>query len=66
MKAGGARAFFLCGSYLTDMGELSLAREPAITDKQQGWHDALNIVIGQFIDVAWQNGLGQGRERARC
>ena len=37
---------------------------PNITDKQQGWNDALNIIIGQFNDVAWQQGIGQQRESA--
>ena len=35
-----------------------------MTDKQQGWNDALNIVIEQFHDVAWQNQLARQREKA--
>ena len=34
-----------------------------MTDKQQGRHDALDIVIDKFRDVAW-DGLRQERERA--
>ena len=45
-------------------GRISHAREPAMTDKQQGWNDALNIVFDQFNYVAWQKGLGQERQRA--
>ena len=35
-----------------------------MTDKQQGWNCALNIVFDQFNYVAWQKGLGQERKRA--
>ena len=35
-----------------------------MTDKQQGWNDALNIVFDQFNYVAWQKGRGQERQRA--
>ena len=35
-----------------------------MTDKQQGWNDALNIVFDQFNYVAWQKGLGQERKKA--
>ena len=35
-----------------------------MTNKQQGWNDALNIVIEQFHDVAWQNELARLREKA--
>ena len=35
-----------------------------MTDKQQGWNNALNIVVDKFNDVAWQKGLCQERERA--
>ena len=38
--------------------------DPTITDKQQGWNDALNIVIDKFCDVAWREELVQERERA--
>ena len=35
-----------------------------MTDKQQGWNDALNIVFDQFNSVAWRMGLDQERKRA--
>ena len=31
-----------------------------MTDKQQGWNDALNIVSDQFNYVAWQEGARPG------
>ena len=45
-------------------GRIGHAREPTVTDKQQGWNDALNIVFDQFNYVAWQKGRGQERQRA--
>ena len=35
-----------------------------MTDKQQGWNDALNIVIDRFNYVVWQKGLGPERKEA--
>ena len=35
-----------------------------MTDKQQGWNDALNIVFDQFNYIAWRKRLGQEREQA--
>ena len=36
----------------------------ATLDKQQGWNDALEIILFRFFtDVAWQEGLGQERKR---
>ena len=45
-------------------GRISHAREPTVTDKQQGWNDALNIVFDQFNYVAWQKGRSQERQIA--
>ena len=41
-----------------------VSQDTGASDKQQGWNDALNIVLGQFHDVAWQKGLYQERTRA--
>ena len=38
--------------------------EPEMTDKQQGWNDALEIVLDKFRDLAWQPGIAQERESA--
>ena len=35
-----------------------------MTNKQQGWNDALDIVIEQFRGFAWQKDLAQERELA--
>ncbi len=35
-----------------------------MTDKQQGWNDALEIVLDTFRDFAWQKEQGDERERA--
>ena len=35
-----------------------------MTDEQQGWNDALEIVLETFRDVAWQKDLAQERELA--
>ena len=37
---------------------------PTMTDKEQGWHDAFDIVLDQFRDFAWKKGLAQEREQA--
>ena len=39
-------------------------KEPTMTDKEQGWDDALNIVLEKFRDFAWQKDLAQERELA--
>ena len=35
-----------------------------MTDKQQGWNDALEIVLDTFRGFAWQKEQGDERERA--
>ena len=35
-----------------------------MTDKQQAWNAALEIVLDKFRDFAWQKGLDNERERA--
>ena len=35
-----------------------------MTDKEQGWNDALNIVLEKFRDFAWKKDLAQERELA--
>ena len=43
---------------------LRVAADAARTDKEQGWHDAVDIVLDKFRDFAWKKGLAQERELA--